>query len=57
MDTHVSRLRSKLDLTEANGYTITAIYGMGYRLDVAGAPLNATVDTRPGTAYSSEGTR
>lgn len=33
LDTHVSRLRTKLELTEANGYTISAIYGMGYRLD------------------------
>lgn len=29
----MSRLRSKLELTEANGYTITAVYGVGYRLD------------------------
>lgn len=38
LDTHVSRLRTKLQLTQqAHGYVITAIYGMGYRLD--------TVDT------------
>ena len=37
LDTHVSRLRSKLALTEANGYTISSIYGMGYRLDTADA--------------------
>lgn len=33
LDTHVSRLRSKLDLSAANGYTVTAVYGMGYRLE------------------------
>ena len=38
LDTHMSRLRTKLELTENNGYTISAIYGMGYRLDPVGAP-------------------
>ena len=33
LDTHVSRLRTKLQLTQANGFTVAAIYGMGYRLD------------------------
>jgi len=38
LDTHMSRLRTKLALSEANGYTITAVYGMGYRLDAVAAP-------------------
>lgn len=33
LDTHVSRIRTKLQLTKDNGFTITAVYGMGYRLD------------------------
>lgn len=37
LDTHVSRLRAKLQLTADNGYTITAIYGTGYRLDSTNA--------------------
>ena len=46
LDTHMSRLRTKLELTEDNGYTISAIYGMGYRLDpcqpaASGAPSPA----------------
>ena len=41
LDTHISRLRSKLELTEVNGYTITATYGMGYRLDPIGADIKA----------------
>ena len=46
LDTHMSRLRTKLELTEDNGYTISAIYGMGYRLDLCQrAPSSA-----PGTA-------
>ncbi|MFY3386033.1 response regulator transcription factor [Paracidovorax sp. MALMAid1276] len=44
LDTHVSRLRNKLELTPANGYTITAIYGMGYRLDPVSADSSASAD-------------
>lgn len=32
IDTHVSRVRSKLDLTPAGGFELTAVYGVGYRL-------------------------
>jgi DNA-binding response OmpR family regulator len=32
IDTHVSRVRNKLDLTSANGFELTAVYGVGYRL-------------------------
>ena len=32
IDTHVSRVRSKLDLTSASGLELTAVYGVGYRL-------------------------
>lgn len=33
MDTHVSRLRQKASLSADNGFVITAVYGMGYRLE------------------------
>jgi DNA-binding response OmpR family regulator len=35
IDTHVSRVRTKLALTVANGFTLQALYGFGYRLDRA----------------------
>lgn len=35
LDTHISRLRSLLNLRAGQPYAISAIYGYGYRLDVA----------------------
>ena len=33
VDTHMSRLRKKLDLREENGWKLSAIYQHGYRLE------------------------
>ncbi len=33
VDTHVSRIRSKLNISEENGWRLTSIYMHGYRLD------------------------
>lgn len=33
LDTHISRLRTLLDLRPANGFIITAVYGVGYRFE------------------------
>jgi DNA-binding response OmpR family regulator len=37
LDTHISRLRSKLGLRPASGFLLLAIYGLGYRLEVVDA--------------------
>lgn len=33
VDTHMSRVRRKLELDEENGWRLTAVYGHGYRLE------------------------
>lgn len=39
LDTHVSRLRTKLGLHPENGYRLVAIYSVGYRLEAVGASV------------------
>lgn len=43
VDTHISRLRNKLDLTPASGWRLTGIYHHGYRLEPLGDEAAASV--------------
>jgi DNA-binding response OmpR family regulator len=46
VDTHVSRLRSKLGLVPEQGWRLTAVYQHGYRLEtVTGDAANGSADT------------
>jgi len=44
LDTHVSRLRRKLELTPANGLILQSVYGLGYRLQPVSADVIAPAD-------------
>lgn len=37
LDTHISRLRTLLDLRPANGFIVSAVYGVGYRFEAVEA--------------------
>jgi two-component system, OmpR family, response regulator RegX3 len=41
VDTHISRVRKKLDLSAARGLRLTPIYNFGYRLEKATAPVTS----------------
>lgn len=47
LDTHISRLRTKLALRPANGFLLSAVYGLGYRLE--------TVEVASLSAFGGEG--
>jgi DNA-binding response OmpR family regulator len=46
LDTHISRLRTKLELRPANGFLLLAIYGLGYRLETIDADTLTKTGTR-----------
>jgi DNA-binding response OmpR family regulator len=57
LDTHISRLRVKLDLRPENGYRLSSVYSLGYRLESlrARAPVTPPLPAPPLT--SEEGQR
>ncbi|WP_311223823.1 MULTISPECIES: response regulator transcription factor [unclassified Acidovorax] len=51
LDTHISRLRSQLDLRPANGYIVTAVYGVGYRFEAVTARTQEAGSTDAGEPH------
>lgn len=46
LDTHVSRVRTKLALAPDNGFRLAAIYGVGYRLEAVTEPASTAAAER-----------
>ena len=47
LDTHISRLRTKLDLRPRNGFLLSAIYGLGYRLEAIDSEMLGAPRSEP----------
>ena len=54
LDTHISRLRNKLELRPANGYLLSAIYGLGYRFETVATASAATPISSVATSQTTE---
>ncbi|MEO8060307.1 MAG: response regulator transcription factor [Burkholderiales bacterium] len=46
LDTHVSRVRTKLALAPDKGFRLAAIYGVGYRLEAVSEPASTAAEIR-----------
>jgi DNA-binding response OmpR family regulator len=53
LDTHISRLRFKLELEPSNGLLLSAVYGLGYRLECVGTSALDPLITLPSPATRS----
>lgn len=54
LDTHISRIRSKLALSPDNGYQLSSIYSHGYRLERVSMPVGTVRHAHPATASPAE---
>jgi len=55
LDTHISQVRSKLDLKPASGYRLMSVYSMGYRLESMTEPtvaLSVALSVEPNVALN-----